>query len=99
MTDTAEAPVDRAGGPPSDLDVVSSMNVAFELSSVAMILVDDSLRIVTANPAAQRMLATDPLIGRSVTAFSVAENVDRADRENQSWLSGELTHLERETDL
>ena len=45
------------------------------------------------------MLAADPLVGRSVTGFSVAGNVDRADQENQSWLNGELTHLERETDL
>ncbi len=99
MTDTEEASKAVPGGSPSDLDVVSSMNVAFELSAVAMILVDDSLRIVMANPAAQRMLAADPLIGRSVSGFSVAANIDRADRENRSWLSGELTHLERETDL
>jgi len=64
-----------------------------------MILVDDALLIVKANLAAHQMLAADPLIGRSATEFSVAQNVARADGENRSWLSGELTHLERETDL
>jgi PAS domain S-box-containing protein len=99
MTDPLAAPADRAWQPRSDLDVLASMNVAFELSSVAMILVDDSLQIVAANLAAQRMLAADPLVGRSATGFSVAANIDRADRESESWLSGELTHLDRETDL
>lgn len=94
----ADPPLDRTGRP-SDLDVLTSMNVAFELSTVAMILVDDALLIVAANPAAHRMFAVDPLIGLAVTKFSAADNVERADRENQAWLSGELTHLERETDL
>jgi PAS domain S-box-containing protein len=97
MADSAVSPVRPES--PSDLDVLTSMNLAFDLSPVSMILVDDGLRIVKANPAAHQMLAADPLIGRSVTEFSVAENVARADGENQSWLSGELTHLERETDL
>ena len=78
MADSAVSPVRPDS--PSDLDVLTSMNLAFDLSPVAMILVDDALRIVKANPAAHQMLAADPLIGRSVTEFSVAENVDRADR-------------------
>ena len=97
MADSAVSPVRPES--PSDLDVLTSMNLAFDLSPVAMILVDDALRIVKANLAAHQMLAADPLIGRSATEFSVAENVARADGENRSWLSGELTHLERETDL
>src|SRR6476659_241053 len=88
----------RLGGA-SDLDVLTSLNVGFDLSAVAMFLVDDSLRVVLANKAAELMLAVDALVGRSVTTFSSAANAERAAQENAAWLSGELTHLERETDV
>ncbi|MET0966942.1 MAG: PAS domain-containing protein, partial [Nakamurella sp.] len=82
----------------SDVDVLMSMNVAFDLAASAVMLVDDGLLIIKANPVAHQMLGGN-LIGRSVTALSVAANVDRAGQENVQWLSGELNHLERETDL
>src|SRR6476619_5489114 len=84
---------------PSDLDIMTSLNLAFDLSAVAMLLVDDSLRVIKANPAAHQMLAVDPLTGRSVTAFSIPDIPGRSEQKIQSWLTGELTHLDRETDL
>ena len=75
------------------------MNLAFDLSAVAMVLFDESLRIVQANPAAAGMLGSSDLVGRLATGLSIAANVERAEQENASWLNGTLTHLERETDL
>jgi PAS domain-containing protein len=45
------------------------LGVAFELSAVPMILVDDSLRIVSANPASLRLLAAEELVGRLMVEF------------------------------
>jgi len=96
----ADSDVSAAGtGDPTELDLVTSTIAAFDLSTVAMILVDESLRVVKGNQAAHHMLAFEPLIGHCVTEFSVIDNVDRANQENASWLSGELTHLERETEI
>ena len=89
----ADSDVSAEGnGGPSDLDLMASTNVAFDLSTVAMFVVDETLRVVKANRAAQQMLACEELVGRSVTEFSVTDNMGRAKIENASWLSGELTH-------
>lgn len=75
------------------------LGVGFELSEVAMVLVDDSLRIVRANPAASRLLVADPLVGQRVTGFSIPSQASHAEREILDWLNGNPTHVSYETDL
>ena len=86
------------GGVTSSADLLALLGVAFDFSAVAMILVDDALRVVNANPAANRMLATDPLVGRSLAEFGMIELANRAGRRNFGLLGGER-HGECETEM
>ena len=54
----------------ADQSPLPLLGVGFELSAMAMILLDDSLRIVGANPAARLLLAAEELVGRSMTAIT-----------------------------
>ena len=81
----------------SSADLLALLGVAFDFSAVAMILVDDALRVVGANPAATRMLAADPLAGRSLAEFGMTELVSSVRHRG----FGELVeqHLECETEM
>ncbi|WP_420116460.1 response regulator [Micromonospora sp.] len=76
-----------------------SLGIVFDLAVEAMVLIDDSLRIVQANPSARRMLAAENPIGTVVSAFSAPALLDRARAEGDRWLAGELKHLERATEF
>ena len=66
---------------------------------MAMILLDDSKRIVDANPAAVRLLAVDELVGRSMIEFIAPTGIGLVAQNIASFLHGELTHLDREAEL
>jgi PAS domain S-box-containing protein len=83
----------------ADQSALPLLGVGFELSAVPMILVDDSLRIAGANPAARLLLAAQELIGRLMTAIAAPPEAKLIARELNAFLCGELSHLERETDL
>ncbi len=83
----------------ADQSVLPLLGVGFELSAVPMILVDDASQIVSANPAALLLLAAQELIGRLMTAIAVPTEAELIARELNAFLCGELSHLERETDL
>src|SRR6476646_6218975 len=76
-----------------------ALGVGFELSAVAMALLDDTLRIVSANPAAGRMLGTEDLVGQSIIEFSVPAGAESAAWDLAPVQCGELTHLEHAADL
>ena len=75
------------------------LGASFDLSAVPMVLVDDELLTVMANPAATAMLCVDPLVGHRVTQFLAPAEAVRAEREIRLWLQGEPTQLRRETEL
>jgi signal transduction histidine kinase/PAS domain-containing protein len=81
-------------GPPTGLG--SLLGLAFDRSSLAMVLVDEFTRVVCANDAAECLLAAQPLVGRSMTEFS-AVGSGRA----LSFLAvrGEHDQLEQEIEL
>jgi len=71
------------------------LGVAFERSTLAMMLIDRRERIRCANDAAAEMLDADDLPGRSVRDFRVADRAAEADQDATALVAGELDQLER----
>ena len=86
---------------PSAVDQPSraALGLGFDLAEVAMVVADGSLRIISANPAAGRMLGADQVIGRSLLDFSPPAHRALVQREAIAWLGGDLEPLTRETEL
>lgn len=58
----------------------SWLGLPFQLSVLPMLLVDTGLEIAAANPAAEQLFGTDPILGRSVTDFRGADLTGQSDR-------------------
>jgi hypothetical protein len=56
----------------------AALGIGFERSALAMLLLDDDLRvIICANPAAHLLFAADSLIGRVLSEFSTSDRTSK----------------------
>lgn len=80
-------------------ELLALLGLAFSRSSEAMLLVDDNVRTVCANPAAGEMFGTDPpeMVGH-INAIYSRDCVDGVSERVALRLSG-LDHRERETEF
>jgi PAS domain-containing protein len=72
------APGNDGDGAGASIDSV--LGTAFQLSILAMFVVDFDLVIVRANPAAARLVGTDDLVGRRYTDFHSQQSAATAHR-------------------
>jgi PAS domain S-box-containing protein len=88
------APGNDGDGAGASIDSV--LGTAFQLSILAMFVVDFDLVIVRANPAAARLVGTDDLVGRRYTDFHSQQSAATAHRFVARLRSGELDYVHRE---
>lgn len=93
--DDCQAPTHWAPSLGDDVE----LGLSFDLSVMAMLLIDESRRVVRANAAAERMLGAERLIGSAITDFSTREFSGQVPIQTDCWLPLARTHLEQETQL
>ena len=82
-----------------DSDLRAILGLGFDHAALAMLLIDECQDIVCANPAAGKMLETEPLAGRSIVDFRTGSSVGMGERSAAAFLAGDRFHLEHDAQL
>ena len=97
-------PGNRPSSPPIRGEIAelqTLLGIGFDHSAQAMLLVDENVQTVCANPSAGLLFGSEPsaLVGHRNADFAAVEWTADGDRQTVAFRLGDLDHLERETEV